>query len=108
MSPSKLLDTAYSTTHIPTSVTESKKDLEGDKLSVDDRINSAESNGPAESMLLSKSSGKSIAESLGIPELAVEVERAVAQVERSVKVEGLAAQEKGRPEAAEKAAGPKQ
>ncbi len=51
-------------------------------------------------MLLSQSSGKLIAETLEIPELAVEIERAVAQIEKSVKLEELRKQDMNQPGAA--------
>ena len=104
-SPSKLLDTAYSAATIFTSITKLKNELEKIKLSADDsHIELPESDALAEKMLLSQSSGKLIAETLEIPELAVEIERAVAQIEKSVKMEQLKKQEVNHPGVAEKEA----
>jgi len=58
-------------------------------------------------MLLSQSSGKLIAESLETPELAVEIERAIAQIEKTLKAEILEEQEKRQQRAVEKEVGSK-
>ena len=51
---------------------------------------------PAEQMLLSKADGILIADSLQIPELAPEVERAVWQVEREIKAQNKLDDEKSK------------
>lgn len=73
-----------------------KRSADNDHIDTDDLGDSAES------MLLSQSSGKLIAESLEIPELAVEIERAVAQIEKTLKAELLEKQEKRQQGVAEK------
>lgn len=84
LSPSTMLQTAYA---------EAAMDMTMDGLIKErDTIHAgskAESNpNPIEErMLLSKSSGKLLADYLEVPELAVEVERAVWQVERALKAQ---------------------
>lgn len=58
-------------------------------------------------MLLSQSSGKLIAEFLEIPELAVEIERAIAQIGKALKAETLEEQEKRQQRAVKKEVGSK-
>lgn len=53
-----------------------------------------------EKMLLSKSSGQLFAKYLDVPELAVEVERAVWQVEKALKAQQELKEEKAEPDAA--------
>ncbi len=108
LSPSRLLDTAYAAATIATSITRLENELEDIKRSAsNDHREPAGLGGPAEGMLLSQSSGKLIAEFLEIPELAVEIERAVAQINKILKAEKLEEQEKRQPGAAEKEAGSK-
>ena len=57
---------------------------------------------PEEKMLLGQSSGAVIANYLEIPELAVEVQRAVWQVERSLKAKQALQEEKAEMESAHK------
>ena len=56
---------------------------------------------PAEQMLLSKADGILIADSLQIPELAPEVERAVWQIEREVKAQHESDDENSKPKLVE-------
>lgn len=58
--------------------------------------------GREERMLLSKSSGQLFAEYLDVPELAVEVERAVWQVEKALKAQQELQEEKAELDAATK------
>lgn len=58
--------------------------------------------GLQERMLLSKSSGQLFAECLDVPELAVEVERAVWQVEKALKAQQELQEEKAELDAATK------
>jgi hypothetical protein len=74
--PSKILDELYSTGEQPF-----------DAQSVSSSEESLSSTQKEEKMLLHKSNGKRIAEALGIPELDVELDRAVWQVERALKAE---------------------
>ena len=55
-----------------------------------------------ENMLLSKSSGQLFAGHLGFPELAIEIERAVWQVERALKAQNELREEKAELDAATK------
>ena len=81
---------AYSTATITASIKRLKDEFRNIKLLAGgDRIGPPDSGIIAESMLLSQESGKLIAESIEIPEMAVDIERAVAQVEKSLKVEKL-------------------
>jgi len=108
ISPSRLLDTAYSAATIATSIAKLEKEFEDIKRSADnDYVDAVDLSGPAESMLLSQSSGKLIAESLETPELAVEIERAIAQIEKTLKAEKLEEQEKRQQRAVEKEVGSK-
>jgi hypothetical protein len=68
--PSKILDELYST---------GKQSFDAQSISSSEEASSA---APEEKMLLHKSNGKRIAEALGIPELDVELDRAVWQVEK--------------------------
>lgn len=93
----RLLDTAYSAATIATCITKIEKEFENIKRCADnDHIDTVHLGSPAENMLLSQSSGKLIAETLEIPELAVEIERAVAQIEKNLKAEELENHEKRR------------
>ena len=74
--PSKILDELYSTGQQPF-----------DAKSVSSLGNASSSMQGEERMLLHKSNGKRIAEALGIPELDVELDRAVWQVEKALKAE---------------------
>ena len=97
LSPSTILNSVYSTGISTTSIT--KPNLESQILEQhDDNIHSKPDDDSLERILLSKSSGRLIAESLEIPELAVEIERAVGQVEKSLEAEELERQEKRQPE----------
>lgn len=57
-------------------------------------------------MVLSQSSGRLIAETVEVPELQIEIERAVAQVERSLAAREELVEEKREIESATKGAGP--
>lgn len=73
--PSKILDELYAT---------GKRPFDAGPVS-----STEESSGSAqeETMLLHKSDGKRISEALGIPELDIELDRAVWQVEKALKAE---------------------
>jgi hypothetical protein len=73
--PSKVLDELYSSGKGPF-----------DAGSISGSANSSNS-APEEKMLLHKSDGKRISEALGIPELNIELGRAVWQVEKALKAE---------------------
>ena len=84
MSPSKLLHTAY---------TEAMMDMKMRELNVgvgDIGSSARQDHNPRhveEKLLLSQSSGQLIANYIEIPELAAEIQRAVLQVERSLKTQ---------------------
>jgi hypothetical protein len=73
--PSKILDELYST---------GKQPFDAQSILSSENASSAASE---EKMFLNKSNGKRIAEALGIPELDVELDRAVWQVEKALKAE---------------------
>jgi hypothetical protein len=73
--PSKILDEMYATGKLP---------FDGGPLSSSEESSSSTEE---EKMLLHKSDGKRISEALGIPELDVELDRAVWQVEKVLKAE---------------------
>ena len=82
LSPSAILRTAYAEAAMDNTMEELNREVGG--------ISSKSGNRPVpreegEKMLLSKSNSSLLAESLGVPELAVEIERAVQQVESSMK-----------------------
>ena len=107
LSQSRLLDAAYSIATITTSITNLENELKDLKLPAGhDRIDPLSSHHIAEDMLLSKDSGKIIAETLEIPEMAVEIERAVAQIQKILKAEELERENK-LPRTAEKETGSK-
>ena len=108
MSPSTLLNSAYHAAIRTTSVTKPSNRIETTKIHPNnDHTESINQDGPMESMLLSKNDSRLIAESLELPELAVEIERAVGQIEKSLAAEGIERQEKRQLEAAEEEARPK-
>ena len=74
-------------------------DKEVDSLRPDSNVKSA-LEGIEERMLLSKPSGQLFAQYLEVPELAVEVERAVWQVEKSLKAQQDRKEEKAEVESA--------
>ncbi|KAL8786964.1 MAG: hypothetical protein Q9195_007976 [Heterodermia aff. obscurata] len=79
--PSSALDTAYAESSIGVSLGNLQQDL-NDSQQADSTLKM-----PAEQMLLSEADGILIADSLQIPELAPEVERAVWQIEREIKIQ---------------------
>ena len=96
MQPSSALDTAYAVSSMGVSVTKLEqefKDLKALRSSL--QVANTQRDVPAERMLLSKSDGILIADCLNIPELAPEVERAVWQVEKSIKARIEHKDEKG-------------
>lgn len=101
LKPSSVLDTAYEVQKIGVSLTEVEKEIQGLRdrrakaTSPDDVLPQ-----PPERMLLSRSDGPLISKCLDIPEIGPEVERAVWQVERSIKAETELAEEKSRLEKA--------
>jgi len=80
--PSKILDELYAT---------GKRPFDSGPLSSSEVSSSS---GEEEKMLLHKSDGKRISEALGIPELDVELDRAVSQVEKALKAEKELKEEK--------------
>lgn len=94
LAPSSILDTAYAVQKISVSLTNVEKEMQG----LRDREAKATSPGgassqPSEQMLLSGSDGTLISKCLDIPEIGPEVERAVWQVERSIKANEELAEE---------------
>ena len=92
--PSSVLDTAYAVSSIGVSLRNLQQDLNASQKAV------TSPKVPAEQMLLSKADGILIADSLQIPELAPEVERAVWQVEREIKAQNELEDEKSKLESA--------
>jgi hypothetical protein len=95
LAPSSVLDTAYAVQKIGVSLTDVEKEIQG----LRDRRAKATSPGDvapelSERMLLSGSDGTLISKCLDIPEIGPEVERAVWQVERSIKPDKELAEEK--------------
>lgn len=74
-SPSSTLDAAYRKSSILTT----KEDVESDSATA--------KSGPKERMLLSLEDGRVIAESIGVPEIEVEITRAVQQVQQTLKAQ---------------------
>jgi len=75
--PSKILDELYST---------GKLSFDTPSISTTEK-SSADSNDTEEKMILQESDGKRISEALELPELDMELDRAVWQVERALKAE---------------------
>lgn len=101
LKPSSVLDTAYAVQKIGVSLTDVEKDIQG----LRDRRAKATSPGdispqPPERMLLSGSDGTLISKCLDIPEIGPEIERAVWQVERSIRADKELAEEKNKLEKA--------
>ncbi len=101
LAPSSVLDTAYAVQKIGVSLTDVEKEIQG----LRDRRASVISPGdespePSERMLLSGSDGTLISKCLDIQEIGPEVERAVWQVERSIKADKELAEEKNKLEKA--------
>lgn len=97
LSPSKLLGMAYMEAAMDTSIKELDTEMDG--------IRSGSSIKPPadekeERLLLSKPSGQLFAEYLDVPELAVEVERAVWQVDKELKAQQERGKEKAKLDAA--------
>ena len=86
--PSSVLDTAYAISSIGVSLRNLQQDLNASPQAI------TPAKVPAEQMLLSKADGILIADSLQIPELAPEVERAVWQIEREIKAQDKSDDEK--------------
>ena len=97
LSPSEILRTAYMEAAIDTSI--EKLDKEIDSFRPGSSVKSVPDE-EEERMLLSKSSGQLLAGYIGVPELAVEVERAVWQVEKTLKARQELREEKAKLDAA--------
>ncbi|KAL9126228.1 MAG: hypothetical protein Q9217_004688 [Psora testacea] len=82
LKPSSTLRTAYRQATLDTSLQQLQEEARSISRSGDSKYTEEDS---PEQMLLSKSSGKIVAEQLNIPALALEMERAVWQIERSIK-----------------------
>ena len=105
-SPSSLLDILYSIARVDAALSGARREVE--------RLQAGRDNGEAkpqntsdphgEEMLLSQSSGRLIAETLEVPELEMEIERAIAQVERSLAARKELVEEKLEMESATKGA----
>lgn len=105
-SPSPLLDTLYSIARVDAALSGARREVE--------RLRAGRDHGEAklqntsdphgEEMLLSQSSGRLIAETLEVPELEMEIERAIAQVERSLAARAELVEEKLEMESASKGA----
>ena len=92
--PSAILDEVYAHQHPLASTPEPTTGHEAEKL-VGAEINSPHPNG--ETMLLSQEHGKKMTQALDLPQLEVELERAIWQVETAVKKskDAAAAKEEG-------------
>ena len=99
ISPSKSLYTAYTEAMMDMEMQELKKGVEniGSRAFQDQTPRE-----PEEKLLLSQSSGQLIADYVEIPELAVEIQRAVWQVERSLQAQRVLHEEKTGLDLAEK------
>lgn len=97
LSPSEFLRTAYMEAAMDTSIAELDKEM--DSVRSGHSVKSVPDE-KEERMLLSKSSGQLLAEYLDIPGLAVEVERAVWQVEKALKAQQELKEEKATLDAA--------
>ena len=105
-SPSSLLDTLYSIARVDVALSDARREVE--------RLRAGRDNGEAkpqntsdphgEEMLLSQSSGRLIAETVEVPELEMEIERAIAQVERTLAARAQLVDEKVEMESATKGA----
>ena len=91
ISASRLLQTAYTEARMDTKLRELQMDLE----SVGSRTHQDQSSQDLdEKLLLSQGSGQLIADYVDIPELAVEIQRAVWQVEKSLRAQQDLCEEK--------------
>ena len=81
LNPSKILREAYAQATLDASLKRLQQELQDirEKKQRDDTVDD-----PSEQMILSKTSGKIIAEQLEVPALEVEIERAIWQVERAL------------------------
>jgi len=95
LAPSPVLDTAYAVERIGVSLTDVEKEIQGlrDRLAKATSPDDASPQSP-ERMLLSASDGSLISKCLDIPEIGPDVERAVWQVERSIRADEELFQEK--------------
>lgn len=102
-SKSFILDTAYAVHKIGISLKGIDRALKGTKVRGTTQSGSASTTQHLpEEMLLSKDDGALIASCLEVPELGPEVERAVWQVERSIKAQAELKEEKAELESAKK------
>lgn len=99
LSPSELLGSAYMEAAMDTSMEELDKEMNSIRSGSSVKSVLDENQ---ERMLLSKSSGQLFADYLDVPELAVEVERAVWQVEKDLKAQQNLREEKAELDAATK------
>ena len=102
------MDTLYSIARVDAALSDARKEVERLKAARDGKeAKLQETSDPqSEGLLLSQSSGKLIAETLEVPELEIEIERAVAQVERSLAAREELVEEKREIESATKGAEP--
>ena len=93
--PSSLLDKAYAISSIGSSWRSFQQDLSASKQAI------IQPTAPTEQLLLSQADGIMIADCLQIPEIAVEVERAVWQIEKEIKAQNELDDEKSKLRSAE-------
>jgi len=95
LAPSSVLDTAYAVQKIGVSLKDVEKDIQGPR---DRRVGATSPRNASpqapEQTLLSRNDGTLIAKCTDIPEIGPEVERAVWQVERSIRADKELAEEK--------------
>lgn len=102
------MDTVYSIARVDAVLSGAMKEVERFKAARDDKQAKLQETSDArdEEMVLSQSSAKLIADTLEVPELEIEIERAVAQVERSLAARHELVEEKKEIESATKGAEP--
>lgn len=100
------MDTLYSIAQVDTVINNARKEIERLKVARDDKEAKLQETSYAldEEMVLSQSSARLIADTLEVPELEIEIERAVAQVERSLAARRELAEEKRKIESATRGA----
>lgn len=102
------MDTLYSIAQVDAVLSGARREVERLKAARDDKEAKLQETSYAldEEMVLSQSSARLIADTLEVPELEIEIERAVAQVERSLAARHELVEEKRKIESATRGAEP--
>lgn len=102
------MDTLYSIARVDAILSGARKEVERLKAAQDNKEAELQqtSDAQSEEMVLSQSTARLIAETLEVPELEIEIERAVAQVERSLAARNELVEEKRDIESASNGAEP--